>query len=143
MLSSKERAALRSQANTAEVILHVGKGGVTEAVVAQAAEALAARELIKGKVLETAGLTAREACDALCEALGADAVQTIGTVFVLYKKAPEQGTAKAKPKQNPVWQGAQARRRAKHSERERRNEFFREQAIQQAIERRIARENRD
>ena len=135
MLSSKERAALRSQANTAEVILHVGKGGVTEAVVAQAAEALAARELIKGKVLETAGLTAREACDALCEALG--------TVFVLYKKAPEQGTAKAKPKQNPVRQGAQARRRAKHSERERRNEFFREQAIQQAIERRIARENRD
>lgn len=141
MLSSKERAALRSQANAADTILHIGKGGVTEAVIAQAGEALAARELVKGKVLETAGLTAREACDALCDALGADPVQTIGTVFVLYKKAPEQ--AKAKPRKNPVREGAQARRQAKRSERERRNQYFHEQAIQKAIERRIARENRD
>lgn len=125
MLSSKDRAALRSQANSAETILHIGKSGVTEAVVAQAREALAAREV----------------CDALCQALGAEPVQTIGTVFVLYKKAPEQ--AKAKPRKNPVREGAKARRQSRKDERERRNEFFREQAIQQAIERRIARENRD
>ena len=141
MLSSKDRAALRSQANTAEVILHIGKGGITEAVVNQAREALTARELVKGKVLETAGLTAREACDLLCEATGADPVQSIGTVFVLYKKAPAQ--AKAKVKMNPVREGARARRQAQKNERERRNQFFHEQAIQKAIERRIARENRD
>ena len=141
MLSSKDRAALRSQANSAETILHIGKSGVTEAVVAQAREALAARELVKGKVLESAGMSARQVCDALCQALGAEPVQTIGTVFVLYKKAPEQ--AKAKPRKNPVREGAKARRQSRKDERERRNEFFREQAIQQAIERRIARENRD
>lgn len=141
MLSSKERAALRSQANTAEVILHVGKGGITESVVNQAKEALLARELVKGKVLETAGLTAREACDLLCEATGADPVQSIGTVFVMYKKAPAQ--AKAKIKKNPIREGARARRAAKKNERERRNQFFHEQAIQKAIERRVARENRD
>ena len=141
MLSSKERAALRSQANTVEVILHVGKGGITESVVNQAKEALLARELVKGKVLETAGLTAREACDLLCEATGADPVQSIGTVFVMYKKAPAQ--AKAKIKKNPIREGARARRAAKKNERERRNQFFHEQAIQKAIERRVARENRD
>ncbi len=140
MLSSKQRAALRSEANSAEIILHIGKGGVTEAVIAQAGEALAARELIKGRVLESAGLTAREACDLLAEALGAEPVQTIGAVFVLWRKAPEQ--AKAKPRSNPVREGAQARRQAKKNERQRRNEYFREQAIQKAIERRIARENK-
>lgn len=141
MLNSKQRAALRSQANTLEPILHVGKGGVTGAVIAQAGEALATRELVKGKVLESAGLTAREVCDTLCEALAADPVQTIGTVFVLYRKAPEQ--AKAKPRKNPVRQGAQARRKSKKIERERRNQYFHEQAVQRAIERLIARENRD
>ena len=92
MLSSKDRAALRSQANSAETILHIGKSGVTEAVVAQAREALAARELVKGKVLESAGMTAREVCDALCQALGAEPVQTIGTVSYthldVYKRQP-------------------------------------------------------
>ena len=89
MLSSKERAALRSQANTAEVILHVGKGGVTEAVVAQAAEALAARELIKGKVLESAPQTAREAAEALAAAVDATVVHVMGRTFVLYRPAKE------------------------------------------------------
>ena len=89
MLSSKDRAALRSQANSAETILHIGKSGVTEAVVAQAREALAARELVKGKVLESAGMTAREVCDALCQALGAEPVQTIGNRFSIYRQARE------------------------------------------------------
>ncbi len=140
MLSSKDRAALRGQANTTEVILHVGKGGVTEAVIEQTRQALAARELVKGKVLESAGMTAREVCDALCQATGADGVQCIGAIFVLYKKAPEQ--VKAKLKKNPVREGVRARREAKRSERERRNQYFHEQAVQKAIERRIARENR-
>ena len=51
--------------------------------------------------------------------------------------------AKSKVKKNPVREGARARRQAQKNERERRNQFFHEQAIQKAIERRIARENRD
>ena len=63
-MTSKERAALRAQANTIETTLIVGKGGVSEQVLQEASNLLDAHELIKGKVLETAMLTAREASDA-------------------------------------------------------------------------------
>ena len=71
MLSSKERADLRARANTLETTLMVGKGGVTETVVAEADNQLTARELVKGKVLEGALMTPREVSDAICEATGA------------------------------------------------------------------------
>ena len=58
-------------------------------MIASVETALAARELIKGKVLESSMLTAREACEQLAEALGAEAVQAIGTKFVLYRRKPE------------------------------------------------------
>ena len=86
MLKGKQRAYLRSLAQKEEVILHIGKAGVTEPVIAQAKEALAKRELIKGRVLENSLLTAAEAQAALCEACEADGVQVIGNVFVLYKR---------------------------------------------------------
>ena len=63
---------------------------MTENLVRQAADALRARELIKGKVQENAMLTAREACDALAEATGAEGVQVIGSRFVLYKANEEE-----------------------------------------------------
>ena len=85
MLTSKERAQLRSQANTLETTLMVGKSGVTEAVIAEADNLLTARELVKGKVLEGAMLTPREVCDAICEATGADGVAVMGTKFVIYR----------------------------------------------------------
>lgn len=143
MLTSKQRAELRSEANTLETTLMVGKEGVTDSVVEEAARQLEARELIKGRVLETALLTAREACDALCEALRADGVQCIGSKFVLYKKsekkaqeAAQQARAMQKKAANPVRRGAQERRRKAKEEREKRNEYFRQSAIQAAIERR-------
>ena len=73
MLTSKQRAEFRAQANSLETTLMVGKDGVTEAVVAEADKLLTARELVKGKVLETALMSAREVSDAICEATGTDA----------------------------------------------------------------------
>ncbi|MBQ3355695.1 MAG: YhbY family RNA-binding protein [Oscillospiraceae bacterium] len=143
MLTSKQRSELRSEANTLETTLMVGKDGVTDSVIAEAARQLEARELVKGRVLENALLTAREACDALCEALKADGVQCIGSKFVLYKKsekkaqeAARQARAIQKKAANPVRRGAQERRRKAKEEREKRNEYFRQSAIQAAIERR-------
>ncbi len=143
MLTSKERSLLRSEANTLETTLMVGKEGVTDSVLEEAARQLEARELIKGRVLETALLTAREACDALCDALNADGVQCIGSKFVLYKKsekkaqeAARQARALQKKAVNPVRRGAQERRRKAKEEREKRNEYFRQAAIQAAIDRR-------
>jgi len=89
MLTGKERASLRAQANRLDTILHVGKDGITENTVKQADDALRARELIKGRVLESSGITAREACVRLAEATGSEPVQVIGTRFVLYRANPE------------------------------------------------------
>ena len=143
MLTSKERAELRAQANALETTLMVGKDGVTEAVIAEAETQLTARELVKGKVLENAFLSPREVSDAICEATGADGVSCIGTKFVIYRFSEkvqearnQTGRAKRKPtKVNPVRKGAQARRQAARKVREQRNEYFRQQAIEKAIER--------
>ena len=86
MLTGKQRAYLRSLAQKEECILYVGKAGITDPVIDQAKEALAARELVKGRVQEACMYTAAEAQQALCEACGAEGVQVIGRVFVLYKK---------------------------------------------------------
>ena len=143
MLTSKERAELRAQANAIDTTLIVGKDGVTENVVAEAERLLTARELVKGKVLETALMTAREVSDEICEATGADGVSCVGSKFVIYRfseKCQEErnqtGRAKRKEvKVNPVRKGAQARRQAAKKVREQRNEYFRQQAIEKSIER--------
>ena len=143
MLTSKERADLRSQATTLDTTLIVGKGGVTESVIAEADNQLTARELVKGKVLEGAMMTPREVCDEICEATGAEGVAVIGTKFVIYRfseklqaERNQTGRAKRKPsKVNPVRKGAQARRQAARKVREQRNEYFRQMAIEKAIER--------
>ena len=86
MLTGKQRAQLRALASTEDTVLIVGKGGITDSVIAQANDALKARELIKCKVLESALLTAKEACAVLAEACAAEQVQFIGNKFVLYKR---------------------------------------------------------
>ena len=86
MLTSKDRAALRKIANSLATILQVGKGGIGEQVIKQANDALEAREIIKGKVLENAPAFAREVAEELASATNSDVVQVIGTKFVLYRK---------------------------------------------------------
>ncbi len=85
-LTSKQRSQLCGLAAAEDTIVQVGKGGITENLIASVNAALKARELVKGRVLENSMLTAREACDALCEACRAEGVQVIGTKFVLYKR---------------------------------------------------------
>ena len=146
MLTSKERAELRSQATTLDTTMMVGKSGITDALISEADNQLTARELVKGKVLEGAFLSPREASDAICEATGADGVAVIGTKCVIYRfseklqqERNQTGRAKRKPisvaKSNPVRKGAKARRVAAKTQREQRNEYFRQQAIEKAIER--------
>jgi RNA-binding protein len=86
MITPAQRARLRAAANGIDTILHVGKGGVAETVIGQADSALAARELIKGRVLDNSPLSAREAMDALASACGAEGVFTAGSRFVLYRE---------------------------------------------------------
>ena len=85
-LTSKQRAYLRSLAVDLDTILMVGKGGVGPDVVKQAADAIEKREIIKGKVLETAPLSARDAAEELGRSTKSQVVQVIGSKFVLYRR---------------------------------------------------------
>lgn len=87
MLTSKQRAYLRSLAVNEDTILMVGKSGMGPEVVKQADDALEKRELIKGRVLpESSPMTSREAAEAIAQETGSDVVQVIGSRFVLYRK---------------------------------------------------------
>ena len=90
MLTSKQRAKLRSMANEYEVLYQVGKGGIADTLVKQTEDALEARELIKLSVLENSPYTAKEAAAELAECTGADVVQVIGKRFVLYRKSTKK-----------------------------------------------------
>lgn len=85
-LNSRQRAQLRGLANSIDTIIHIGKDGIGENLIKQANDALEARELIKGKVLENSMLTAREGADELAQATRSQVVQVIGTKFVLYRE---------------------------------------------------------
>lgn len=86
MLTSKERANLRSMANTMQAILQVGKLGIEDNLLKQIDDALTARELIKIKLLETAPETPKEAANEIAEAVGCDVVQVVGRAIVLWRK---------------------------------------------------------
>ncbi|MFR9070162.1 MAG: YhbY family RNA-binding protein, partial [Paraclostridium sp.] len=89
MLKGKQRAYLRSIANTLKPITQIGKEGVTESFLDQLEDMLKAREIVKVSILENAGLDAKETANAICEALRAEFVQAIGFKFTIYKKNEE------------------------------------------------------
>ena len=86
-LTSKQRAQLRGLANTIDTIVQVGKDGIGENLIKQVDDALEARELIKGRVLENnLEYDARLAAEELAKATRSQVVQVIGTKFVLYRE---------------------------------------------------------
>ena len=86
-LTTKQRAYLRSQATHIDTIMQIGKGGVGDAMVKTVGDALEARELMKVRVLENSGYTAKEAANEIAEKVGADVVSVVGTKFVLYRES--------------------------------------------------------
>ena len=145
MITSKERAALRAQANPLEVTLIVGKSGISQTLLDEAVILLDSHELVKGRVLETAGLTAREASDMLCEALGAEGIGCVGTKFIVWRKsekleqekktAAKPAAAKPSGNDNPVKAGLRARKQAAEQQRKQRKQYFHDKAVAAAIER--------
>ena len=86
MLKGKQRAYLRSIANTLKPSTQIGKDGVTESFLDQLDDMLRKREIVKVTILETAGLETKETANAICEALRAEFVQAIGSKLTLNKK---------------------------------------------------------
>ena len=107
-LTSKQRAQLRGLANGIDTILQIGKEGIGENLIKQADDALEARELIKGRVLENSMLTAREACEQLAKLTRSEAVQVIGSKFVLYRQHYDKNRRRIElVKDRPPRQGKQ------------------------------------
>lgn len=90
MLTTKQRSRLRSMAATEDTIFQIGKGGISDELIRQVSAALEARELIKLRVLETSGYTAREAALELSEATASETVTVIGSKLVLYRKSEKK-----------------------------------------------------
>lgn len=121
-MTGKERAAFRAQANALEPLFHIGKSGMNEGIIAQTDDALRARELIKVKVLlESSPITPREAADQLAAATGAEVIQVIGGVIVLYRESPELKEKAAQKEKNIKMAAKRAREKAlresKHGKR--------------------------
>lgn len=94
MITSKQRAYLRSLANTVSAQYQIGKGEISENQVKMLLEGMEANEIIKINVLENSLRTARDVCDELVELTGAEPVQVIGKKIVLYKESKKNKTIK-------------------------------------------------
>ncbi|MDY3929979.1 MAG: ribosome assembly RNA-binding protein YhbY [Clostridia bacterium] len=94
MITGKQRAYLRKLANQIEPIFQIGKGGISDEMVAQLALALEAREIIKIHILETAMLESKACLNELAQRLNAEPVQAIGSKIVIYKQADKQNNRK-------------------------------------------------
>lgn len=91
MITTKERSALRAIAHPLKPLMQIGKGGITENVMNQAAEHLDSAELVKIKVLQNADFTAREIADDFASNLNADVVSVIGNIITLYRFSKKEG----------------------------------------------------
>jgi len=87
MLTSKQRAYLRSLAANEPTIMQIGKGGISENLIKTVGDALEARELIKLSVLENSSEDVREAAETLADATGAEIAGVIGKKIILYRES--------------------------------------------------------
>ena len=127
-MTGKERAYWRAQANHLEPLFQVGKGGMSDALIKQTDDALRARELIKVKVLlESSPITPRETADELAKATGAEVIQVIGGVIVLYRESPELKEKALQKEKNKKMAAKKAKEKLYAAKKEGKKVYFRSQ----------------
>jgi len=89
MLNAAERKQLKARAHRLEPMVLIGTKGLTDDVVKEVELALKAHELIKVRAPDLEREAREDALKALCERTGAQSVQAIGKVFVIYRKRDE------------------------------------------------------
>ncbi len=100
-MTGKERAAWRAKANSLEPLFQIGKGGLNDGIIKQTDDALRARELIKLKVLlDSSPISVRDAANEIAEKTGAQVIQVIGGVIVLYRESEELKQKAAQKEKN-------------------------------------------
>jgi RNA-binding protein len=99
-MTGKERAALRAEAHHLRPSVHIGRQGLTEALRVSLDDALRTHELVKVQLVKRVDVSAKEAANALAEALGAEVVQVIGRTTSLFRANPDLEHRSDKP---PAW----------------------------------------
>ncbi len=88
-LTSKQRAYLKGVASKEDTILQLGKDGITDSFIKAVDTAVAAREIVKFKVLENALISVKDAADTVASEIGAQVVTVIGSKAVLYRRSDD------------------------------------------------------
>jgi RNA-binding protein len=91
MLSPAERKSLKARAHKLEPVVIVGGKGLTDEVVKEIDRALKAHELIKVRAAALERQERGSLLEQILEKTGAERVQEIGKVFVIYRKNDEAG----------------------------------------------------
>ena len=89
MLNPAQRKSLKARAHALEPVVIIGGRGLTDEVLAEIERALRAHELIKVRAAALEREEREQAFSAICDRTGAQAVQHIGKVLVLYRKNDE------------------------------------------------------
>lgn len=91
MITTKQRASLRSLGNALDPVMQIGKDGLSENVLTSIDQLLEARELVKIKVLKNCDYDTKTLANEIANKLGAEVVQVIGFIMILYKKSTRKG----------------------------------------------------
>lgn len=98
MLTSKQRAFLKSQAHAMKPIIQIGKNGLNDQIKTSVRQALDARELIKVTLLQNTDEDLHEVAEILEEEIGCDTVLKIGRILILYKESSKKQNRKLSQK---------------------------------------------
>jgi RNA-binding protein len=98
MLTSKQRAFLKSEAHTMKPIVQIGKNGLNDQIKTSIRRALDARELIKVTLLQNTDEDIHDVAETLEEELTCDTVLKIGRILILYKQSTRKENRKISEK---------------------------------------------
>ena len=110
-LTPARRRELKARAHHLEPVVMIGNAGLTPEVTLEIEVALKAHELIKVRVLGDDRQARMDLAATVCEQTGAQSVQQIGKLLVLYRKrAPED--EKAPPRRKAIRKGPRKTKRS-------------------------------
>ncbi|EHJ52273.1 ribosome assembly RNA-binding protein YhbY [Streptococcus macacae] len=94
MLTSKQRAFLKSEAHSLKPIIQIGKNGLNDPIKTSIRKALDARELIKVTLLQNTDENLADVAAVLEEEIGLETVLKIGRILILYKESSRKENRK-------------------------------------------------
>ncbi|KLL38277.1 RNA-binding protein [Streptococcus agalactiae] len=102
MLTSKQRAFLKSEAHSMKPIIQIGKNGLNDQIKTSVRNVLDARELIKVTLLQNTDEDIHDVAEVLEDEIGCDTVLKIGRILILYKESARKENRKISVKVKAV-----------------------------------------